>query len=109
MTNSRTKSQAVLPEETLPKKKTPKVLDMNIGVSIDNLIEYLADNNVKGIHPLIMGEIEKRLIIKSLERSRGNKLQAAKLLGMSRNTFLRKIKRIEFTDPDDAAEPKVES
>jgi DNA-binding protein Fis len=68
---------------------------VNIGASIDKLVEYLVDNDIKGIHPLIMGEVEKRLIIKVLERSRGNKLQAAKLLGMSRNTFHRKIQKME--------------
>lgn len=74
--------------------KAKAVLKTNIADSIDMLVEYLVDNNVKGIHPLIMGEVEKRLIIKVLERSRGNKLQAAKWLGMSRNTFHRKIQKL---------------
>ena len=71
-----------------------EVLNSNIGESIDLLVEYLVDNNVKGIHPLIMGEVEKRLIVKVLERSRGNKVKAAQRLGMSRNTFHRKVQRL---------------
>ncbi|MFH0959627.1 MAG: helix-turn-helix domain-containing protein [Pseudomonadota bacterium] len=67
----------------------------NIGDSLDTLVEYLVDNNVEGIHPLIMGEVEKRLIIKVLERSRGNKLRAAKSLGLSRNTFHRKVVKLK--------------
>lgn len=67
----------------------------NIGDSLDSLVEYLVDNNVEGIHPLIMGEVEKRLIIKVLERSRGNKLRAARSLGLSRNTFHRKVSRLQ--------------
>ncbi len=85
------------PEMREGPRKTGKakgVLKTNIADSIDTLVEYLVDNNVKGIHPLIMGEVEKRLIIKVLERSRGNKLQAAKWLGMSRNTFHRKIQKL---------------
>jgi DNA-binding protein Fis len=74
--------------------KAKKVFDSNIADSLDLLVEYLVENGVRGIHPLIMGEVEKRLIIKVLERSRGNKLQAAKLLGMSRNTFHRKIQKL---------------
>jgi transcriptional regulator of acetoin/glycerol metabolism len=35
-----------------------------------------------------------------LERSRGNKLQAAKMLGMSRNTFHRKFQRLS-REPED--------
>ena len=84
-----------------PKANT--LLSSNIGDSIDLLVEYLVDNDIKGIHPLIMGEVEKRLIIKALEKSRGNKLQAAKILGMSRNTFHRKVQKLENSDqrPDD--------
>ena len=67
----------------------------NIGHSLDSLVEYLVDNNVEGIHPLVMGEVEKRLIIKVLERSRGNKLRAARSLGLSRNTFHRKVSRLQ--------------
>jgi Fis family transcriptional regulator, factor for inversion stimulation protein len=82
------------PETDKPKGKPKSVLNTKIGDSIDTLVEYLVDNDIRGIHPLIMGEVEKRLIIKVLERSRGNKLQAAKLLGMSRNTFHRKIQKM---------------
>lgn len=84
-------------------RKANSLLSSNIGDSIDLLVEYLVNNNIKGIHPLIMGEVEKRLIIKALEKSRGNKLQAAKILGMSRNTFHRKIQKLENTaqPPDD--------
>jgi DNA-binding protein Fis len=83
------------------------VLESNIGVSIDLLVEYLVDNGVKDIHPLIMGEVEKRLIIKVLERTRGNKVQAAKCLGMNRNTFRKKIQKLlDSLDPA-AREPKA--
>jgi DNA-binding protein Fis len=84
--------------------RTPWV--SNIGDSLDSLVEYLVDNNVEGIHPLIMGEVEKRLIIKVLERNRGNKLRAARSLGLSRNTFHRKILKLQEycdlldSDPD---------
>ena len=81
-------------KKTRPKPKAGELLKSNIGDSIDVLVEYLVDNNVTGIHPLIMQEVEKRLIIKVLQRSRGNKLRAARLLGMGRNTFHRKVQRL---------------
>jgi DNA-binding protein Fis len=81
-------------EEGSQAGKTGETLTSNIGDSIDLLVEYLVDNEVKGIHPLIMGEVEKRLIVKVLQRSRGNKLQAAKWLGMGRNTFHRKMQKL---------------
>jgi len=74
--------------------KAQAILDTRIANSIDMLVEYLVDNSVRDIHPFIMGEVEKRLIIKVLERSRGNKLQAAKWLGMSRNTFHKKVQKL---------------
>jgi DNA-binding protein Fis len=91
--------------EDMPQSAKPgEMLNTGIGDSIDLLVEYLVDNDVKGIHPLIMGEVEKRLIVRVLQRSRGNKVQAAKWLGMSRNTFQRKIQKLgddlRFPDND---------
>jgi len=74
--------------------KAKAFLETNIGQSLDRLVEYLIDNNVGNIHGLIMGEVEKRLLIKVLEKNRGNKRQAAKQLGMSRNTFHRKLSKL---------------
>ena len=81
-------------EDAQRQGKAGDILQSNIGDSIDILVEYLVDNDITGIHPLIMQEVEKRLIIKVLQRSRGNKLRAAKLLGMGRNTFHRKMQRL---------------
>ncbi|MFC1835261.1 helix-turn-helix domain-containing protein [Thermodesulfobacteriota bacterium] len=82
-------------EVAVPKTgKAEALLRTDIGASLDLLIEYLVDNRITGIHPLIMGEVEKRLIIKALESCRGNKMKAAKILGMSRNTFYKKIRKL---------------
>jgi DNA-binding protein Fis len=81
-------------EDYEPSIRTKVALDSSIADSLDLLVEYLVDNHVKNIHPFIMGEVEKRLIIKVLERSRGNKVRAAECLGISRNTFLRKFKKL---------------
>jgi len=86
-------------EETSASGRAENRLSDNIGDSLDSLVEYLMDNGVKGIHPLIMGEVEKRLIIKVLERSRGNKLRAAELLGMSRNAFYKKVRKLSSLAP----------
>jgi two-component system, NtrC family, nitrogen regulation response regulator GlnG len=83
-----------VPGDGEPIEESQNALSDDIAHSIDSLVEYLVDNGVKGIHPLIMGEVEKRLIIKVLDRSRGNKLRAAELLGMSRNTFHRKVRKL---------------
>jgi DNA-binding protein Fis len=70
-------------------------LETKVGEAVDALVEYLLDNDMKGIHPLITGEVEKRLIVKTLELSRGNKVQAARILGLGRNTFSRKVRKLQ--------------
>jgi two-component system nitrogen regulation response regulator GlnG len=43
------------------------------------------------LHALVVGTAEKVVIALALERTRGNQLQAAKLLGINRNTLKRKL------------------
>ncbi len=74
-----------------PRRAGEAVINSRIGESIDLLLDYLIDNQVQGIYPLIMGEVERRILRKALDRSQGNKMQAAKLIGISRNTFRRKV------------------
>lgn len=59
------------------------------GISFTNLVEQL----------------EKDLILKGLEKSRGNKRHAARLLGLSRTTLIDKIHRLEL---DNQAAPLAE-
>jgi DNA-binding NtrC family response regulator len=44
---------------------------------------------------LVVGEVERELLYRSLEKTGGNKLQAARLLNMKRTTFVDKLKRFE--------------
>jgi transcriptional regulator with PAS, ATPase and Fis domain len=48
----------------------------------------------------VLGEIEDRLIREALERSGGNKNQAAKILGLNRTTLVEKLKKKGKTPPD---------
>ena len=41
----------------------------------------------------VVNRIETDLIVQALERTRGNKNQAARLLGLNRTTLLEKIKK----------------
>jgi len=84
-------------EEPSSARKGKPPPESNIAASIDVLVDYLVENNVEDIRDLIMGEVEKRILIRVLERTRGNKRQAARLLGMNRNTFQRKILKLAKT------------
>ena len=42
-----------------------------------------------------MSEVERNLILQSLELTNGNKARAAQLLDLKRTTFVEKLKRIQ--------------
>ena len=47
----------------------------------------------------LVADIERELIERSLERTNGNKGQAAKLLNLKRTTLVEKLKRLERATP----------
>ncbi|MBP1627384.1 MAG: two component, sigma54 specific, transcriptional regulator, Fis family [Holophagaceae bacterium] len=46
----------------------------------------------------VVSEMEKKLMLQSLQITRGNKKRAAELLGLKRTTFLEKMKRLDLED-----------
>jgi two-component system response regulator HydG len=53
---------------------------------------------------LSMREMEKQLILKTLEETQGNKSKAARLLGISRRTLLNKLQEYRIGEGDDEPE-----
>ena len=57
---------------------------------------FLADNKNKSVNDLydmILSEVEPPLLQAVMEKRRGNQLQAAKMLGISRGTIRKKLQR----------------
>lgn len=57
---------------------------------------FLAENKGKGIddlYDMILSEVEPPLLQAVMEKLRGNQLQAAKMLGISRGTIRKKLQR----------------
>jgi DNA-binding NtrC family response regulator len=52
----------------------------------------------------VVSEVEKKLMLQSLQITRGNKKRAAELLGLKRTTFLEKMKRLELEDTPEEEE-----
>jgi DNA-binding NtrC family response regulator len=46
----------------------------------------------------VVSDMEKKLMLQSLQVTRGNKKRAAELLGLKRTTFLEKMKRLDMED-----------
>lgn len=61
---------------------------------IRGLDETFLRKNDKKLHESVLSSIEKPLIEKILERTRGNQLKAAGILGINRNTLHAKIKKL---------------
>ena len=49
-----------------------------------------------GLHGRILREVERPLIVRVLEATRGNQIKAAALLGVNRNTLRKKIRELDI-------------
>lgn len=57
---------------------------------------FLVENkgkNIDGLYDMILAEVEPPLLQAVMEKRRGNQLQAAKMLGISRGTIRKKLQR----------------
>jgi two-component system nitrogen regulation response regulator GlnG len=66
------------------------------------LAEYFrqaGDTDPSDLHSLIVERVERPLIELTLERTRGNQLHAAAILGINRNTLRKKITTLKITVP----------
>ena len=65
----------------------------NLNKAIDNIDEVFLTAKNGEIYTTVIGHIEKEVIEKALAYSSGNKISAAKMLGINRNTIHAKIKK----------------
>ena len=49
----------------------------------------------------VVSQVERELLLQTLDKTGGNKMQAAKLLNMKRTTLVEKIKRLEIEDANE--------
>jgi len=52
----------------------------------------------------VVSQVERQLLLQTLDKTGGNKMQAAKLLNMKRTTLVEKIKRLQIEISDDEEE-----
>jgi DNA-binding protein Fis len=68
-------------------------------LSLEDYVEWKMGDFVKGmrngsgrnLHPMLISAIERPLIVRALQETKGNQIQAAELLGLNRNTLRKKI------------------
>ena len=61
---------------------------------IRHLENSFAQERVQKLYCTIIGRVERTVIEAALERTFGNQLKAAKILGINRNTLRTKIKKL---------------
>ena len=64
--------------------------------NLDKMEQAFARHEAGGVYRSVIEEVEKSLIEKALERSCGNQIVAAKILGLNRNTLRSKIKKLNI-------------
>jgi len=72
--------------------------------SLEDFIERKMGDFVKGmrngsgrnLHPMLISAIERPLITRALQETKGNQIQAAELLGLNRNTLRKKIHELHI-------------
>lgn len=72
--------------------------------SLEDYIEWKMGDFVKGmrsgsgrnLHPMLITAIERPLITRALQETKGNQIQAAELLGLNRNTLRKKIQDLHI-------------
>ena len=65
------------------------VVELKISRFFDQIGTFYPEN----VYDLLMSKVEKPLLIQILRRVGGNQVQAAKILGINRNTLRKKIKQ----------------
>ncbi|HEU4683930.1 MAG TPA: helix-turn-helix domain-containing protein [Nitrospira sp.] len=72
--------------------------------SLEDFLEWKMGDFVKGmrngsgrnLHPMLISAVERPLIARALQETKGNQIQAAELLGLNRNTLRKKIHELHI-------------
>ena len=65
-------------------------------ISFDEFEDFFFTSDKKNLYKFILQTVEKPLIEMVLKKTRGNKIKAAQLLGINRNTLHSKIKKLNI-------------
>jgi Fis family transcriptional regulator len=63
----------------------------SIEKSLDEYFRKLDGEPPHGVYDMVIGHVERALLVSMLERAQGNQTHAAEMLGMNRNTLRAKL------------------
>jgi two-component system nitrogen regulation response regulator GlnG len=67
-------------------------LENIVELKMDTFFERMGEVEASSVHRAVIAQVERPLIRKCLEWAGGNKLKAARVLGINRNTLSKKVK-----------------
>lgn len=71
-----------------------------LGKAIENFENFVLRSKEGEVYRVLISVIEKNLLESVLQRTEGNQLKAARILGMNRNTLHAKIKKLKIIIQD---------
>ena len=77
-------------------KKIDKPLSEAVKNSLQQYFSQLNGEEVSGIYQMVLQETERPLLEVVMREADGNQTQAAKILGINRNTLRKKLSRYGF-------------
>jgi len=80
-----------------------EVLPRELRWSLDRKMRFLRDPETISL-PEFLAQVEKELLLRALRRARGNKTRAAKMLGLSRPRFYRRLLQYNLIRPEDLSD-----
>jgi Fis family transcriptional regulator len=82
-----------VPQATLESLKQDQGLQELVYSLVTRFLSENKSKNINDLYDMILAEVEPPLLQAVMEKRRGNQLQAAKMLGISRGTIRKKLQR----------------
>lgn len=74
----------------------PVPIAQNIELVIDRYFEDMEEESIEGLYSKVIAEVEEPLLNVVMKRTSGNQSEAAKILGINRNTLRKKLKQYQI-------------
>ena len=82
------------------KNDKTETIERFVEKKLADYFETLGNEPARGVHAMVMNEVERTVVRVALGRSGWNQTAAAEVLGLSRNTLRNKIKSLGIEPPE---------
>lgn len=88
--------KAMPKEEMIHELSLEEIIDWKL----KEFMKIIQSGEMENVYDFVISQVEKPLIKKVLEMTRGNQIKAAKVLGINRNTLRKKIKELNINSKE---------